>query len=416
MEKLVGSGNQGNFVHQSQTMAKDDGFRNVSKLWYDKTLSYDRGCELLTAAYDQREDILCKLDETQPIIAENGRLALAFADGREFFPNEYALRQLATRLNIPQTTVSFYFQDSLVKNDKKLYGFDHVDRAVLVNILKNGYRHYNDDSKLRNKKIRFRTYKHDHTMRAVLTEVYSPVDNRWYLDLLKHLIPGGRLSHWKGDADTIYGNILIPDTIREEEDSDYGGMLSISNCEIGKRRIGQSPSLFRAICMNGCIWDQTKGETLHRVHKGINLDELKVQIADNVHRQIPLAVSLIDKMMSMNAADFAFGQAKAPQIIVEIAHREKLNEHETVRVLDSWVKCEKQFRNLFGIINAITRAGQEFDNPDRWVDFDTLGGRLLKYDAKQWNSLTKRAAELTDDDVAEGLGVKNDKKSKATAM
>ena len=43
MEKLQGAGNQGQFVHENQDMASKQGFDNVSKLWYDKTMSYDEG-------------------------------------------------------------------------------------------------------------------------------------------------------------------------------------------------------------------------------------------------------------------------------------------------------------------------------------------------------------------------------------
>ena len=37
----------GDFVHATQTMASNDGYRNVSKSWFDKTISYDEGFELL---------------------------------------------------------------------------------------------------------------------------------------------------------------------------------------------------------------------------------------------------------------------------------------------------------------------------------------------------------------------------------
>ena len=40
----------GDFVHATQTMASNDGYRNVSKSWFDKTISYDEGFELLQAS------------------------------------------------------------------------------------------------------------------------------------------------------------------------------------------------------------------------------------------------------------------------------------------------------------------------------------------------------------------------------
>ena len=46
-QKIEGEGNQGQFVHANQDMASKQGFGNVSKLWYDKTMSYDQGMEML---------------------------------------------------------------------------------------------------------------------------------------------------------------------------------------------------------------------------------------------------------------------------------------------------------------------------------------------------------------------------------
>ena len=128
------------------------------------------------------------------------------------------------------------------------------------------------------------------------------MDNSWFVNVIKGLVPSGRLSHWKGDSDTIYGNVLIPDTIREEEDSDYRGMFSVGNCEIGIRSISTCPSVFRAICMNGCIWDQEMGVAIRKVHRGeINLEELKDAIKLNLEEQIPLLPEGIERLLAIRA-------------------------------------------------------------------------------------------------------------------
>ena len=50
--KIQGEGNQGQFVHDGQSMASSQGFDHVSKLWYDKTMSYDQGMEMLEDIVD----------------------------------------------------------------------------------------------------------------------------------------------------------------------------------------------------------------------------------------------------------------------------------------------------------------------------------------------------------------------------
>ena len=134
-----------------------------------------------------------------------------------------------------------------------------------------------------------------------MTDKYTPVDNRWYLDCFKEFLPDARYSHWKGDEDTIFGNLLLPDSIMDygqDDDTDYGGMVSISNCEIGKRRISQYPSIFRAICMNGCIWGQQKGKDVNKVHRGtIDLDALKIALAENIEFQLSILPDGIRKFL-----------------------------------------------------------------------------------------------------------------------
>ena len=58
-------------------------------------------------------------------------------------------------------------------------------------------------------------------MRAMLSNKYAIVNNQWMMEVIQEAVPNGMLSHWRGDADTMYGNVLIPDSIREEDDSDY---------------------------------------------------------------------------------------------------------------------------------------------------------------------------------------------------
>jgi len=249
------------------------------------------------------------------------------------------------------------------------------------------------------KNFRLRTYQ-DGTLRAFLTEKYAPIDNRWYLEQLEDILPGGRLSHWRGDADTIFGNVLLPDTIidyGQDDDTDYGGMLSIGNCEIGKRRISQTPSIFRAICLNGCIWGQAKGKAISKVHRGkINLEGLAADIRTNIEAQLPLLPDGIERFLGIkvHTAD----EVSMKNLIGAVCTDRKLHKKESTEVLSQWAKHEKQDRNLFGIVNAVTRAGQTFDNTG-WVKFDELGGSLMGMTENRWDALKKRADSYTEKEI-----------------
>ena len=173
-------------------------------------------------------------------------------------------------------------------------------------------------------------------------------------------------------------------------------MLSIGNCEIGKRRITQVPSLFRSICLNGCIWGQVSGKEIKKRHIGeIDLQELSFAIYENIEAQLPLLDMGVRKLLGLQSMEVE--DAKMRQVFATFAMVHKLNKKEVTEVFSQWSTHESQDRNLFGVVNAITRAGQVFDN-QTWVKFDALGGDLVDMKQDRWYSLLKRAESLDEKD------------------
>ena len=391
-EPLRGQGTQGDFVLNSQTIATDEGFSHVSKTWYDKTLSYDEGMELLESERGQREDFLVPRSDIAFDVREiDGQWKFgAEIDDRFFVPTDHALVQLVSKACKGKGTG---FVRDLTNDDSK-FKRDEFDARTIKGIISNGIRRVDASTKY---KIRCHN---DGTMRAFLSERYAEVDNRWYLEQIKNIIPAGRLSHWKGDSNTIWGNVLIPDTIREEDDSDYGGMVSIGNCEIGKRNVKSLPSVFRAICMNGCIWDQTKGFEIKVRHIGdIDLNSLAMKLRNNIEAQIPLLPQGIQRMLGIRAK----GTDGVPMknLIAATAETHKIDKRGASAVLQAWIKDESPIapegRSLFDIVNSVTRAGQSLDNQS-WVRFDQIGGQLVNYTDNQWTNLKSRAESYDDKD------------------
>ena len=391
-EPIKGQGNQGQFVHDGQDMAKKEGFGHVSKLWYDKTISYDEGMELLESERGQREDFLVpRSDITFDVREIDGQWKFgAEIDDRFFVPTDHALVQLVSKACKGKGTG---FVRDLTNDDSK-FKRDEFDARTIKGIISNGIRRVDASTKY---KIRCHN---DGTMRAFLSERYAEVDNRWYLEQIKNIIPAGRLSHWKGDSNTIWGNVLIPDTIREEDDSDYGGMVSIGNCEIGKRNVKSLPSVFRAICMNGCIWDQTKGFEIKVRHIGdIDLNSLAMKLRTNIEAQIPLLPQGIQRMLGVRAKGTDGVPMKS--LIAATAETHKIDKRGASAVLQAWIKDESpiapESRSLFDIVNSVTRAGQSLDNQS-WVRFDEIGGQLVNYTDNQWTNLKNRAESYDDKD------------------
>ena len=387
MERLTPSKStkgQGSFVQnlQGATGTGVAAGTHVHKDWWAKTLSFDTVLERAEKAAEDRTDYMVERSEIQPIVAD-GEFKIAVR-GKTFRPTDHCLQQLSTRAGVKSA--------SILREMRADGNADQQDAETMVTIAENSLRRVKAD-----KVFRLRTY-NDGTARAMLTDKYAPVDNRWYLDVLQEFLPDGRFSHDKSDEDTVFGNILLPDTILDksaDDDTDYGGMVSIGNCEIGKRRLSQYPSIFRAICMNGCIWGQQKGQKISKVHRGaINLDSLKMTIAENISLQLKLIPGGIEQFLETRSKGFT-GSVKG--IVAAVAQEYRLNKVEAGRTLEQFAQHETHQKNLFGIINAVTRAGQLGSN-DNWVRLDEIGGTMMAMTDNRWDRIKTVAGTMNDKD------------------
>ena len=364
---------------------------HVHKDWWAKTESYDTVMEKTQTAIDNREDVMVKAGQVVCTV-NNDVMQFVTADGRSFTPTDHCLEQFSIRTKVPSSSV--------MRELRKIEGYDEQDADLMARLGNNALRRIDPD-----KEFRIRTYT-DGTARAFVTDKYAPIDNRWYLETLREFLPEGRFSHWRGDEDTIYGNVLLPDSIMDygqDDDTDYGGMVSVGNCEIGKRRITQTPSLFRAICMNGCIWGQTKGKDISKVHRGtIDLDSLKVNIAENIEYQLSILPDGIRKFLDTRTQ--SLNDANVKGVIAAVANDYKLTKKQATETLEQYLAHETHEQNMFGVINAITRAGQVFDN-DSWVRLDEVGGMLMDTSVSRWTNILARAKTYTDKDFDKVYGL-----------
>ena len=389
----------GDFVLNNQKTS--EGFRNVSSLWMDKCIDYDTAMEKI--ADDQRkiQDIRGGLQDFTPAVSESGEAVLRYKDGREFVPTDHALKNIA----VAGRTSDWFLRDlredkTHQTKDEVVFKRDSGDAELLVQCLEQTL--WRSDRFDQGKERLWRTWS-DGSLRAMLSDKYAIVNNEWVMEVIRGAIPAGMLSHWRGDADNMYGNVLIPDTIREEDDSDYGGMVSIGNCEIAKRNVMSMPSLFRAICMNGCIWSQMKGNEIKVRHIGdIDFDQLSGKLRHNIEAQIPLIPQGIERMLGLRAK----GTDGVPMknIIAAVAEKSvEVDKRGATAILEAWVTKESKIapveRSLFDVVNSVTRAGQYLDNQS-WVKFDELGGRLTNSTDKQWENLKRRAGDLEDADLS----------------
>jgi hypothetical protein len=405
--RLVGTGREGDFVHQTQQMGTEEGFKHVSKTWLDKCWTYGQTIQAIERNRAEIEDFKLPLKAFTPAITDEGKFVMRMRDGLDFTPTPFALRKhLAPLAGVSSWQVESLLNPVTDSKGNTVRERDERDFQVLCDLLNNGLRDRDPD-----KRHLFRTQK-DGTLRAVLTDSYQIIDNVWYLHTLESIIPNGRMSHWRNDGDhsTMWGNILIPDSLREETDSDYGGMLSIGNSEIGRRKLRCTPSIFRAICMNGCIWDQVQGVAFVQVHRGERqTNTLRERLKISINKQIPLLGNAIDDLLKTR--DIAWDGVSVKPLFAMFHHKHGLNKRATTDLLDCWREEANETPDLkktaFAVINSVTRSGRKSEDPEVWAQRDELGGTLLNYDKKDWQRFFRGAKELKTKEVEEAYVCSN---------
>ena len=394
----------GDFVLRGQKTSEAEGFKNVSSIWMDKCIDYDTAMDKIVDGQNKIQDIRGGLQDFTPAVGESGEAVLKYKDGREFVPTDHALKNIA----VAGRTSDWFLRD-LRENknhqtkDEVVFKRDRQDAELLVQCLKQTL--WRADRFDQEKERLWRTWS-DGSMRAMLSDKYAIVNNAWVMEVIREAVPAGMLSHWRGDADNMYGNVLIPDSIRQEDDSDYGGMLSVGNSEIGTRRVSSTPSVFRAICMNGCIWDQEKGKSICQVHRGeLDLDFLKHEIIRNLNEQIPLMNHGIDLLLKLRS--YGNNGVSMAKIVGQVCKDLKVTKKQSFGVLKAFAveksEVEELANTAFGVANAFTRFGQTLTD-DNWVKFDTLGGQVVNMPQAQWNSTVERAKSVDDKQLEKIFG------------
>lgn len=381
--QLVGEGTTGNFVIQSQ--GGSEGFSRVSQFWMPNCKTFEQTIEELEEERKNRRDTVSQWKNWE-FTAVGRKLQLKNMDGETFNPTEFALMQALKFCSVSQTHIKQTLDPE--------FEADNADMDQLVDLLNYRKQRHDQNTKNEERNLIFRTYS-DNTLRAVLTTQYAPIDNIWFLSVLKDLIPGGMISHSRGSADSLYFNVLLPDNVREEKESNYGGMFSCKNSEIGELALDTCPSLFSSICRNGNIWDRKDGVRYRQVHKGkIVLADLAMEIGENLDKQIKIIPEIMEKFLALRQYEFK-KDVRITNMMAQLAKDGNMTKEQSSEMITQWVEKEKNNRTAFGLISAITRMSQKFDAAT-CNKFDIFGGSLI---GANWDNIVTKSKLLTDDEV-----------------
>jgi hypothetical protein len=247
-------------------------------------------------------------------------------------------------------------------------------------------------------------------IRTIVSERYGVIDNHEAMDIIQDALPSlddALASHIFNDGDDIFGNILLPDYMKSEPDSDYGVGIAFKNSEIRNSTFRISPFLFRAICLNGMIWgrqDARDAVKINQKHLGnIDLVDLRLQVKNAVK----VALTQGNDMLTL------MGYAKQVKVndplatIALLARDQKM----TIEQGKLWHKGyldslherhgDVHEKSAFGIINGLTRSAQDYNGATR-EQMETTASLILapaidstlQEISKRWGTIGDRAKQM----------------------
>jgi hypothetical protein len=233
-------------------------------------------------------------------------------------------------------------------------------------------------------------------VRYIASDRYGVIDNTDVMRIIAESLPGGwgdsLASHAWNDGDSMLGNVLLPDYLKNRPDSEYGVGFAFKNSEIGRCRFEIQPFLFRAICLNGCIWGRS--DSVIGVDKK-HLGEIKIEeIAADVRKAIQVALAEGEQVLELFDKSKEVTVTNQPALVAALARENKL----TIPQGRAWLAAiaEEPGDTVFHTVQGLTLAAQGFAGdarrtmeevaglivaPSLTADIDAIAAQWVKFAA-----------------------------------
>lgn len=218
---------------------------------------------------------------------------------------------------------------------------------------------------------------HHNTVRAVLSERYSPLDNATLLDELRPLLPERYRVDWFSLADeSLHLRVVDPQRYREVLPDDALTVgIHIANSEVGYRSVTVDALVYRLVCQNGLI-RLVKGKSLMR-QRHLHVSQMRFvgvlgEAIENALQESERFLEQLKEATKTPVPDIA-------EVMEKIAEKWHLSD-ETQEVVKQSLQREpaSQQETLYGLTNAYTFAAQKLPDEGRY-DLEVLAGNLAEH-------------------------------------
>ena len=366
--------------------------RHVAKQWQSKCTPFSDFVESVKAQADSKYDLV--VPESNVRLKDSETLTNGMGITKS------GLSSLNAFTDIPSSMISFL--------EEKGFG-DDLTRFVNSELDLREKMWANDGKNSREFRIRVRKDDAGYdNARAIVSGRYGVIDNHEAMEMIANALPSltdALASHISDDGDDIFGNVLLPDYMKSEPDSDYGVGIAFRNSEIKNSTFKVSPFLFRAICLNGMIWGRENSAIqINQKHLG-NIDRNELQLA--VTHAVKVALTQGNDLLTLLGYSKQVKVEQPLQVIAQLS----INEGLTIEQGKAWHKGyleslneasgDLHDRSAFGVINGLTRSAQDYKGSMR-ENMETIATKILapSIDAdlqaisKRWGRIADNATQL----------------------
>jgi len=342
--------------------------------------------DAVKAAHAQQKDVIADTRQLRLMPHDGKTPTLAVQNNGEYGVNEYAHRQIGSRLGIPAV-----YYDRMLRDEPSLL-------AANVNTWFN--------HKPERRMVRMQAGK----VRAFLSDRYQRLDN--FPIMRKVLLPalkehaGNLVFHSLALTESrMYLKAVLP-SVRSEvnvgEIVEAG--IEFRNGEIGNSRFEAWPFMYELTCKNGARFETGGFKKMHVGARAEVSDEVYEMLSDETLRLDDAAFmakvkDMINATLTQRSFDKLVDRARE-------AKKDRItgNPAQAIQVLgDSFGMSDDEkgsvLRHLieggdlskWGVSRAVTRAAQDLESYDRSDDFEGFGGQIIELPKTEWSRLAEAA-------------------------
>lgn len=298
--------------------------------------------------------------------------------------------------------------------DERMDSCEEIENLLtyLLKLIAKNYKKRDEDGDMQPCKVMIRTLRPDlqfnewskqRSIRAIMHENYrDDISHQWLMRKLAALIPTGTVVNKHFDGDLLKGAILMPNEARTEVDSEYSGGLFFFSGEVGNRRCGVYPFVYRARTGGISLFADDSWSVVHTGKT--NVTELASAMERYVNEQIPLVSTRISDILALNKIVFTDdGDDMLERLLIAAgASFRGVLSNQDLKLWRVGVTAEMNALGLTGVTglvlhNGFTRVTQTCDDPVRQISLEQLAGKMADLD---WQAIATRASTISSNQVS----------------